>query len=198
MPTLTCPYCGAKANFSRQAEWTTELIGDGGALVMARHGAWTCDACHNPIVGARAEDQVNLAWYQPVAVEAPNYPGVPEEVASDAREAHRCLSVQAWRAAVVMARRALQSAAYDKGAPGGRLLDQIDWLDNQRIISPLMREVAHRIRLVGNLGAHPEQDGLRALDEPEAREVVEFLDDFLKYVYEIPSRLTLLGEEGPG
>ena len=128
----------------------------------------------------------------PWHVAEPELPDVPEEVAADAREAHRCFSIQAYRAAVVMARRAMQSAAHEKGAPERTLVDQIDWLEERRLITPQMKDVAHTIRLTGNLGAHPDKDGLRDVGEPEARAVIEFLDDFLKYVYEIPARLERL------
>jgi hypothetical protein len=130
--------------------------------------------------------------YHPRHVAEPELPDVPAEVAADAREAHRCLSVEAYRAAVVMARRAMQSAAYEKGAPERTLLEQIDWLEEQQLITPQMKEVAHRIRLTGNLGAHPDKDGLRDVGEAEAWAVIGFLDDFLKYVYEIPARLERL------
>lgn len=91
-----------------------------------------------------------------------------------------------------MARRAIQGACFDKGAPDKKLVDQIDWLEDQRLITPQMKEVAHRIRLGGNAGAHPDKDGLKDVGEPDAQTLLEFLEDFVKYVYEIPGRLQTL------
>lgn len=48
------------------------------------------------------------------------------------------------------------------------------------------------MRLGGNDGAHPDKDGLRDVGEKEARALVQFLDDFLEYVYAIPARLDAL------
>ena len=98
---------------------------------------------------------------------------------------------------VAMARRALQAGAFEQGAPDKKLVDQIDWLEEQRLIPPLMKDVAHQIRLEGNVGAHPDKDGLQDVDEGRAREVLAFLDDFIRYVYEIPSRLESITEPPP-
>jgi hypothetical protein len=184
---LTCPYCGAKANFTMRHHWD-EALPTG---ATARYGAWVCDACHQPVVGEPAPSGEPVRYY-PQRVAEPSLPDVPDDVAADAREAHRCFSVGAHRAAVVMARRAMQSAALENGAPDQPLVEQIDWLEGQRLITPQMREVAHAIRLAGNVGAHPDRDGLRDVGEPDAQAVIEFLDDFLKYVYEIPARLQRL------
>ena len=199
MPTLTCPHCLARSHFTEKARWLGQShpgdLASRGIPFQVLYGAWTCDGCQMPIVGAQREYSDDLDWYYPTTLTRPDYPDVPEDVAQDAREAHQCLSVGAWRAAVVMARRALQSTAYDKGAPGDRLLDQIDWLEEERVISPQMKGVAHRIRLSGNVGAHPDQDGLADIHEKEPRAVVGFLDDFLRYVYEIPARLAAMEAE---
>ncbi len=187
MPALTCPYCEAKANFTLRHRWeeqqpTGHVVG---------YGAWVCDNCHRPVLGY--EDPYGDPYdYQPRRVPEPEFPDVPDDVATDAKEAHRCLSIGAYRAAVVMARRAMQSAAYEKWAPEGLLVDQIDWLEGERVITPQMKQVAHTIRLSGNLGAHPDKDGLRDVGQAEAEAVIQFLDDFLKLVYEVPARLDRL------
>jgi hypothetical protein len=94
-----------------------------------------------------------------------------------------------------MARRALQAAAYDKGAPDGRLIEQIDWLAENGQITKQMKDVAHQIRLGGNLGAHPDRDGLTDVGRDEAEAILAFLRDFFRYVYEIPASLGRLGGE---
>jgi hypothetical protein len=91
-----------------------------------------------------------------------------------------------------MARRAIQGMCIDLGAPDKKLVEQIDWLEERRLITPQMRDVAHRIRLGGNTGAHPDKDGLNDVDEPEAKALLEFLDDFIRFTYEIRGRLEKL------
>lgn len=82
----------------------------------------------------------------------------------------------------------------DKGAPDRKLEQQIDWLEEQRLVTPQMRDVAHKIRLGGNAGAHPDKDGLKDVTENDARKLLEFLEDFAKYVYEIPGRLAAMND----
>ncbi len=187
MTALTCPYCDVLSNFTQRHEWEeSEPTGR-----KVRYGVWVCDACKRPVVG-KPDSYGGPYEYYPQQVVEPSLPDAPAEVAADAREAHRCFSIQAYRAAVVMARRAMQSAAFEKGAPDKPLVDQIDWLEEQRLITPLMKEVAHTIRLAGNVGAHPDRDALADVGEQEAEAVIDFLDDFLKYIYEIPARLQRL------
>ena len=81
---------------------------------------------------------------------------------------------------------------YGKGAPDTKLIDQIDWLATHSHITEQMKDIAHQIRLGGNLGAHPDRDGLRDVGEGEARAILTFLRDFFRYVYEIPASLARL------
>lgn len=121
MPALTCPYCGAYSNFTERA-----VLMDHQMLRAYRPMAegvvdiagWSCDNCAGPIVGARTiGDRSELLWHEPKKSLQVDFPDVPESIAADASEAHRCLGVDAWRATVAMARRAVQAAAFDKGAP---------------------------------------------------------------------------------
>jgi hypothetical protein len=67
-------------------------------------------------------------------------------------------------------------------------------LAENRVIPEQMAKVAHQIRLEGNLGAHPNRDGLRDVGEDDARAVLGFLDDFIRYVYEILASLARIEE----
>jgi hypothetical protein len=139
--------------------------------------------------------------YYPTSVPNPEYsPNLPPDVAQDARDAHRCFAIGAWRASASMARRAIQGACLDKQAPADKkLVQQIEWLEEQRLITPQMKDVAHTIRLGGNAGAHPDADGLKDVDEGDAQRLLEFLEDFIRYVYEIPGRLAAMqGGPAPG
>jgi hypothetical protein len=128
-------------------------------------------------------------WYEPKNVVSVEFPDVPDHIASDASEAFRCSGVNAWRATVAIARRAVQAAALEQGAPDNKLQHQIDWLDDQRKITPQMREMAHEIRLSGNDGAHPGKDGLQDVGKDQAEAVLAFLEDFLRHLYQMPARL---------
>lgn len=196
---IECPHCGTLTTLHLRDQWATPTRESSGANVA--FAAWSCASCGQPIVGEAAPDVIEgvlpvpgFSW--PTRMSSPPLPpNLPTEVADDAKAAHRCLAIGQWRASAAMARRAIQGACIDKGAPAKRLVEQIDWLEAQRLITPLMKDVAHTIRLEGNTGAHPDRDGLRDVGEGEAHAVVGFLDDFIKYVYEIPGRLA--GGEAP-
>jgi hypothetical protein len=138
--------------------------------------------------------------YYPVADRHPTWPdGAPEGVRQDATAAHRCYAIGEWRASATMARRAIQGACIAKDAPDVKLQDQIDWLADHAVITEQMKQVAHQLRIGGNAGAHPGKDGLNDVSERDAEDLLTFLDDFMRYVYEIPGRLAGLpgGSEPP-
>ncbi len=93
---------------------------------------------------------------------------IPVNIATDFKEALRCLFVNAYNATAEMCRRAVEASCIEQGAPktAGTLEEKIDWLASKGIITPFMAEVAHKIRLGGNRGAHPP-------DEPPAQESFE-------------------------
>jgi len=190
---LTCPHCGTRTILEPRAHWDAPTRRSQGTAI--RFGAWSCRSCGEPIVGDVTQDPVegdvpSPGFYYPQKIPDPTYPAnLPADVAQDGRDAHRCFAIGAWRASAAMARRAIQGACIDKGAPDEKLVAQIDWLEEQRLIPPLMRDVAHKIRLGGNAGAHPDKDGLKDVTEDDSRRLLQFLEDFVRYVYEIPGRL---------
>jgi Domain of unknown function (DUF4145) len=81
---------------------------------------------------------------------------IPDHIKDDFREALRCFWVNAYNATAEMCRRAVEASCLNLGAPSNLALEKmIDWLADQQIVTPFMRDVAHKIRLGGNRGAHP-------------------------------------------
>ena len=113
----------------------------------------------------------------------------PDKVARDFAEARVCLALGAYHAAATMARRCLQAIAYDKGAPEKRLLDQINWLVEQQIITSDVGDLAHQLRLKGNIGAHPDSDGIADIGLKDAEEIVKYTGLILEVVFGIPAKL---------
>jgi hypothetical protein len=114
---------------------------------------------------------------------------VPANIANDYIEAIKCFDVGAPKASVAMCRRALQSSVVEKGATKDKLNDQIDELCDKGIITKDIREWAHEIRFMGNIGAHPDKDGLKDVTLEDAQEMLEFVEQYLNYVYIMPSRV---------
>jgi len=109
---------------------------------------------------------------------------LPENVLHDYIEAIKAYDVGAYRATVAMARRALQQALIDKGAPKDeRLVDQINKLFERGILDKAIKSFADGIRHFGNYGAHPQEDGLDEIDKEMAQSVIFFLKQVLIRLY---------------
>lgn len=125
-----------------------------------------------------------IQWF-PLAPVGKEYPDVPDPLASVASEAYSCLSINAYKAAILMARTAIQTTAKQNEIHKDTLYDDIDEMANQNIITDQLKEEAHQIRLLGNDMAHGD------LDEPvsreDATEILGFLDSVLNYVYQQPA-----------
>jgi len=114
-------------------------------------------------------------------------------------EAYKCQSIQAWRASVTMARRAIQNICIEKGAPVTRtitpktgepkkvkndLINQINWLYDERIITQDLKDWAHEIRTVGNTGAHPgDAEDTQPVAEQDSVDILNLAEAFCGPLY---------------
>jgi hypothetical protein len=69
------------------------------------------------------------------------------------------------------------------------LVQQIDELEPKRVITPGLKELGHTVRMIGNWGAHPQQDPLRTVSNDDAAQILEFTFQFLEELYVRPARL---------
>jgi hypothetical protein len=79
----------------------------------------------------------------------------------------------------------------DKDAKDGTLVQQIDNLYNQRIITEDIKELAHEIRIWGNVGAHPRDDELESIDAADVKDTKELLEALFDYIYVMPHKVKL-------
>jgi hypothetical protein len=113
----------------------------------------------------------------------------PSQIGSAWEQAHKAIGTKSWDAAAAMAGRALQAATrgHFKAKPG-KLKSEIDELGERGILPTPMMEWAHEIRLLRNVGAHPDEEGI-AVDAKDARDIVEFMDYFLVYALNLPRQI---------
>lgn len=133
---------------------------------------------------------------------------IPESIAADFKEALRCMFVEAYNATAEMCRRAIESSCIDLKVPNAKatrsLEDKIDWLASKGTITEPLRQVAHKIRLGGNRGAHPSEptDPVRegtklpeaavdylAITKEHAGAIIQFTREYFHHVYVVPSQL---------
>lgn len=129
------------------------------------------------------------------------YPAILESL----DEGMRCLAANAPKGAIVNFRRALQAAILLLGGKGNDLYQQIDYLYKKEVIRGKTREVAHKVRAFGNLGAHPYEieignQGLIKSDEfskltlEDALRAAKMLVLFLEDAFIYPSKLDFVDQ----
>lgn len=115
---------------------------------------------------------------------------IPQKVREDIAEAERCYYAGAYRASVTMYRRAIQNIVLDKIADPDikkkHLVDQIDVLLANGLITKNLTETAHEIRHFGNFGAHPSDDALDNTNNEDAEMIGQLTFDLIKTIYITP------------
>jgi len=151
-----------------------------------------CPQCRHHIVviaGSEVLEDAELIDYQPKLSKVIASEFIPDNIRDDFVEAKMCLQMDAIKAAAAMSRRALQSSAYEKGAPDKKLLDQLKWMFEQGIITKSLYNLAEKIRIIGNEGAHPSKDGIDEVKKKESETIVKFLEKYLDHVYITPREI---------
>ena len=195
-----CPHCNATATYTTIFTTLPERLVD---LQMDKtyHALVSCDAENcggiTLLILKGVEISLGRSNFRYTTELVDQYPkrtpkpheSIPPQVADDYIEAIKCFDVGTWKASVVMCRRALQGSVIEKGAKEDKLVDQIDELYGQQIITKDIKDWAHEIRLTGNIGAHPDKDGLEDVTEEDAKELIDFMEEYLNYVYIMPSKV---------
>jgi len=121
--------------------------------------------------------QVSPQW-----VEGKDFDFVPDHIADTASEAFMCHSIGAHRAAILMARAAIEAAAKNNDVRTGNLASKIETLAEQGLIRPPVKVAADELRLSGNEMAHDELTD--PVEEDYAADVLLLLTAILKELYE--------------
>ncbi len=186
---ITCPFCLEKGNFaivfseskkkpnnSKQLNFTTLKCGNCAGFVMVLWSAGEksnyhdCEVLPYPIQ--------NEGW--------PDY--WPANVGRYWLQAQKSLASENWDAAVIMARSALQIALRIKGAEGRSLKDEIANFSTNGDFPKVLAEWAHEVRELGNDSAHPAPEQV-AIEPKDARDIVEFLDFTLDFLFTLPEKV---------
>lgn len=151
-------------------------------------GCWwlgKCNACKRPVLVNGMGSTV-----YPSPQPGPVHEAIPEPMRGDLSEAKRCQAASAWCAAVVMARRALQCSAVERGAPSGKLWEQIRWLESNRKITPEQKQWADAARWVGNHGAHDTEPNVAGgaavitdVTEEDAKATIQLVEHLFETLY---------------
>lgn len=195
-----CPHCGAKSHIEMQ--WS-------GSHTLANRDAefyviFRCKPCRRLILKtfllsqneySREEDFKMNGWDErfPTVVDDQlsneELAFINPQVLLDYKEALKCMSIGADKAACSMFRRALQSSLVILGAsPKDDLIKQINSLQS---LPKDIKDWAHQIRIFGNWGAHPDKDQLKNVESDDTEEVHDFVAKFFMYTFVMPEKVKL-------
>jgi hypothetical protein len=193
----TCPHCGKQAAFVPVTEAYEERRGNWPhrSAEVAR-----CLACNDYILAICKFDMTTSDRGQ--YVYQIHYPlgkpddalseDIPIQVRTDFQEAIRAEWITAYRAAVLMCRRSLQTSCDMEGAKGNDLYSQIDDLVAKQKITQPLKNMAHRIRLLGKKGAHGDYSDIDDTIAPEdASDAITFMRHYFDHVYVLPAKLAI-------
>lgn len=188
-PIFNCPHCGARAQFNQE---TTARYNEN--YYTFTYNIYRCAACERLMLKVirfwtQNGSDITLSGQYPniYIAEINEFSGaVPEDVLQDFHEAIKCFEVEAYRASAALCRRSLQSAVIDRGATKTKkLVKQIDEI----AVASDIKDWANQIRILGNWGAHPDDDILKDVDQATAKEIIDFIKSFFTYVYVMPKKV---------
>lgn len=195
-PSYKCPHCGERVRglvaFSQALREMLTEHNQGTVYVLC-----TCPVpnCGPAFIAWDIEKDRTLDVYPFPDASATSelQAAIPKHILDDYLEAARCFHAKAFKATVVMARRAIQNMAVDHKIPGNlRLERQIDEMLSLGLITKNLRDSAHEIRHFGNFGAHPRRDHLNDTDDVDADAVLQLTMDFMTDLYLRPHRTSTL------
>lgn len=195
--SMECPFCSHLTIFSPEAYIADEFQMSGEPYTMAVQCRCSNQKCRR-VVYCRMEATLRGGKYVPdertirdvYPGRVPKAPeGTPEEAGADLIEAIKCLDVGAYKGAVVMCRRAIQSAVVSLKGEGKDLYHQIDDLLAKGEVTPELAEWAHSIRDAGKVGAHADLNISQDIDKGDAREIIEFTEEFFRYRFTMKEKV---------
>ena len=161
-----------------------------------------CRRCNGPFLVREALCGVP-GEFETVTDEAVLYPvsagakleGLPASIARSMDQAYRSYSTSSYDACALMCRRALEALCRTLSANGNNLaLRLTDLKANGRIDTRLL-DWAHGVRLVGNEAAHDVEAAVTADD---ARDILEFTEALLMYVFTLDTKFRSFSERRKG
>lgn len=203
LESFTCPHHGGVAQFSgwgHDDHFVLRCIACSKSVFFILGKQVRSDS-GKPIVGPTGPIEVGYVAHYAEGNVIDYYPkrgiksdeSIPKEIAQDYVEAVKVYDAGAPRATVAMCRRAIQAAAIERGANRDkRFMDQIAELREKAIISPSMKDLADTVRMIGNWGAHPQEDSIKEVTGEDANDVVGFTHEFLDQLYTSPARIEKL------
>jgi len=186
---IECAFCGERGNYSTEFSVEKKKPNSRKSLNFDTLKCGNCASYIQVVWSASSSGRMHGRRIQPWPLKITKYPDHwPESVGRYWLQAKKSLSTEAWDAAALMARSALQIALREENAKGKNLYSEIDDLAQRGILPPIMKEWAHEMRELGNESAHPTADQ-KPTNSRDAQEIVKFLGFLFEYLYTLPKEI---------
>lgn len=190
---ITCAFCGERGHFERVFHGEKKKPGSSKSLNFEVYKCTNCAGFVNVLWSASSHFGSGLysmhVMPQPLKAKPEPSENWPDGMKRFWIQAHDSLTRENWDAANVMARSSLQFVVREKKAKGKDLKSQIVDLTTQGILHPLMKDWADEVRLLANESAHPEAPVPADVTAVDAKDIVNFLDLLLMYLYDLPKQI---------
>ena len=187
---ITCPFCMERGNFKVVHHAEKKKPNEAKRL---NFDTLECASCKGYVLclwSASSHTYNGIHEYRvlPWPIRVQKHPKHwPEDVGRWVR-AHRSLTDENWDAAAVMARSALQAALREQKAVGANLKQEIADLASKGLLPPHMR--TGRTHSASSATTRPTpKPGQSPTDPKDAKDVTQFLDYLLEYLYSLPHRI---------
>lgn len=187
---ITCPFCMERGNFTYAFQVQKKKPNSNKKL---NFDTLECGNCKGYVMVLWSAGEYDRGYHDyqvlPWPLQLTKYPEYwPEPVGRNWLQAKRNLKDENWDAAALMARSALQATLREHKAQGNNLKKEIDDLANKGILPPIMKDWSDQVRELGNDTAHPDPNQ-GPTNPQDAKDVVQFLDSLLQYLYTLPHRI---------
>lgn len=188
----TCGWCHERAIVKPVLEpqplgpeaWEVDFI--------PRYAVFQCDECHGRMIAQWDtptndwESEGEVEWF-PKARSTNEYPGVPETIATTAREAWGCYESDLYRSAVTTARTVIEQAAKSHGYVRGSIKGKIEKMVSDAVLPSRIADAVTALREAGNDMVHGDLDA--SMSAPEAETWLTVMDQMLEEIYVAPKRI---------
>lgn len=177
-----CGYCGKTVGGDRGYYHSSS--GQTGGELRDKF-VYICPHCDNPTAFIKKRNGYGYDQY-PGAVYGSAIDGLPSSVDALYSEVRRCVQYTAYTSAVLSMRKLLMHVAVDQGAREGESFAfYVGYLEENHWIPPNGKEWVDAIRKGGNEANHE----IAIAGETQAKQLLDFVEMLLKFVYEFPSKL---------
>lgn len=201
-----CPWCGVKS-IAMTAKWAEAGVGTAHGAARS-WGVMTCPRCGG-LVAVEVSVDGNFTQGSSIHLgrsvkELQSVPEsghrrfrvehLPENVARFFDDAVRVMDAGVPDAAAVQLRRTLEATAAHKGIRNRTLVQSVQDMISEGLVTKDFGDVLTHVRKLGNLGAHYSDE---VLTEAEVLRALRFTTQFLRNVFEVPGELEELKQTEP-